>query len=77
MCIRIGKSKHHMIRTQFNKDFNPIQQKGRRILVNLQERVEGGIKQADEPNYIIKLEKCSDRQFIKPMVKILKKDQTV
>ena len=30
-----------MIRTQFNKDFNPIQQKDRRIPVNLQERVEG------------------------------------
>ena len=66
-----------MIRTQFNKDFNPIQQKGRRILVNLQERIEGGIKQADEPKHIIKLDKCSDRQFIKPMVKTLKKDQTV
>ena len=65
-------------------DQNPIQQrfqpnstKGRRILVNLQERVEGGIKQADEPKHIIKLDKCSDRQFIKPLVKTLKKDQTV
>ena len=28
LCIRIGKSKHHIIRTQVNKDFNPIQQKG-------------------------------------------------
>ena len=36
LCIRIGKLKHHMIRTQFNQDFNPIQQKGRRIPVNLQ-----------------------------------------
>ena len=41
LCIRIGKSQHHMIRTHFNKDFNPIQQKGRRIPVNLQEPVEG------------------------------------
>ena len=49
-----------MIRTHFNKDFNPIQQKGRCILVNLQERVEGGIKKADEPKHIIKLDKCSD-----------------
>ena len=68
LCIRIGKSKHHMIRNQFNKDFNPIQQKGRRTPVNPQERVEGGRKQADEPKHIIKLNKCLDRQFIKPIV---------
>ena len=77
LCIRIGKSKHHMIRNQFNKDFNPIQQKGRRTPVNPQERVEGGRKQADEPKHIIKLNKSSDRRFIKPMGKTVKKDQTV
>ena len=41
LCIRIGKSKNHMMKTQFNQDFMPIQQKGRRIPVHLQERVEG------------------------------------
>ena len=30
-----------MMRTQFNNDFIPIQQKGRSISVHLQERVEG------------------------------------
>ena len=41
LCIRIGKSKNHMMKTQFNQDFMPIQQKGQRIPVHLQERVEG------------------------------------
>ena len=31
LCVRIGKSKHHVMKTQFNKDFEPVQQKGRRI----------------------------------------------
>ena len=41
LCIRIGKSKNHMMKTQFSQDFVPIQQEGRRIPVHLQERVEG------------------------------------
>ena len=30
LCIRTGKSKHHVMRTQFSREFEPIQQKGRR-----------------------------------------------
>ena len=40
LCIRNGKSKNHVMRTQFSKDIIPIQQKGRRVPVHLQERVE-------------------------------------
>ena len=40
LCIRIGKSKYHVMRTKFSKDATPIQQKGRRNPINLQERVE-------------------------------------
>ena len=38
-CFRVGKSKNHVMRTQFNKEFVPVQQKGRRVPVHLQERV--------------------------------------
>ena len=37
LCIRNGKSKNHVMRTQFSKDIIPIQQKGRRVPVHLQE----------------------------------------
>ena len=32
LCVRIGKAKHHAMKTQFNKEFEPIQQKGRRYI---------------------------------------------
>ena len=37
LCVRKGKSKKHVMRTQFSKDIVPIQQKGRRIAVHLQD----------------------------------------
>ena len=67
LCIRVGKSKNHVMRTQFNKEFIPVQQKGRRVPVHLQERVE------KEQKHIIKLDKCSDRKFISPIVITVKK----
>ena len=38
LCIHVGKSKNHVMRTQFKKKFIPVQQKGRRDPVHLQER---------------------------------------
>ena len=75
LYIRIGKSKSHMMRTQFNHNFIPIQQKGRRIPVHLQERVEGELNKLMDQNHIIKLDKCSDQQFISPIVTTVKKEQ--
>ena len=66
-----------MMRTQFNHDFISIQQKGRRIPVHLQERVEGEFNKLMDQNHVIKLDECSDRQFISPIVITVKKDQTV
>ena len=66
-----------MMRTQFSKDIFPIQQKGRRIPVHLQERVEKDINKLIDQKHIINLDKCSNRQFISPIVISLKKDQTV
>ena len=36
LCVRIGKSKHHLMKTQFSKELEPVQQKGRRIPIHLQ-----------------------------------------
>ena len=51
--------------------------KGRRIPVHLQERVEKEFNKLIDQKHLIKLDKCSDRQFISPMLIILEKDQTV
>ena len=77
LCVRIGKSKHRVMKTQFNKDFEPVQQKGRRIPIHLQERVEAELNKLIDQKHIIKLDKCSDKQFISSIVITVKKDQTV
>ena len=77
LCIRIGKLKNHMMKTQFNQDFIRIQQKRRRIPVHLQERVEGELNKLMDQTHFINLDKCADRQFISPIVITVKKDQTV
>ena len=64
------------MKTQFIKEFVPIQQKGRRIPIHLQERVEGKLELIDQ-KHIIKLGKCLNKQFISPIVITAKKDQAV
>ena len=65
------------MRTQFNNDFIPVQQKGRRVPVHLHDRVEKELNNFMDQKHIIKLDKCSDRQFISPIVITVKKDPTV
>ena len=75
--IRVGKSKSNVMRTQFNKEFIPVQQKVRRVPVHLQERVEKEFNELLDQKHIIKLDTHSDRQLISPIVITVRKDQTV
>ena len=65
------------MKTQFIEEFVPIQQKGRRIPIHLQERVEREIIKLIDQKHIIKLDKCSDKQFLNSIVITVKKDHTV
>ena len=65
------------MRTRFSKEFEQIQQKGRRIPIHLQEKVEAELNKLIDQKHIIKLEKCSDKKFISPIVITVKEDQTV
>ena len=76
LCVRIGKSKYHVMKTQFSKKF-AVQQKGRRIPIHLQQRVEAELNKLIDHKHIVKLDKRSDKQFISPSVITVKKDQTV
>ena len=44
LIIRIGRSKIHIVKSKFNRNFQPKHQKGRRVPINLQERVNNEIK---------------------------------
>ena len=40
LCTRIGRSRNHMVHTTFLKEFKALQQKGRRIPIHIQEKVD-------------------------------------
>ena len=77
LCTRIGRSRNHMVHTTFLKEFKALQQKGRRIPIHIQEKVEQEIRSLIDQGHIVKLEKCSDQQFISPVVITVKKDQSI
>ena len=56
------------MKTPFIKNITPIQQKGRKIPINLQERAERNLNILIDQKHIIKLDKCSDTQFISPLI---------
>ena len=64
------------MRTQFIKDAIPIQQKGRRRSIHLQERVEKKLNKLMDQKHIVILNRCSDKHLTSPNVITVEKDQT-
>ena len=77
LMSRIGRSKSHVAKSKFHKDFQPRHQKGRRIPINLQEKVNIELKKLLDEKHIIKLSSCPDKYFIPPIVVTVKKDQKI
>ena len=73
-CWKIKKTRDE---NSIHKGFFPVQLKGCRVPVHLQERVEKELNKLIDQKHVIKLDKCSDRQLISPIVITEKKDQTV
>ena len=65
-----------MVHTQFLKKFNALQQRGRRVPIHIQEKKENEIRSLNVQGNIVRLEKCSDKQFISPIVITVKKYQS-
>ena len=77
LITRFGRSKIHIVKSNFHRHFQPKHQKGRRVPINLQERVNTEIKKLLAEGHIEKLNKCSDQFFISPIVITVKRDQTI
>ena len=77
LITRIGCSKIHIVKSKFHRNFLQKHQKGRRVPINLQERVNNKIKKLLEEGHIEKLNNCSDQYFISPIVITVKRDQTI
>ena len=54
-----------------------VQQKGRRVPISLQDKVDNEIHRLIIEGHIIKLQKCSDRHFVSPIVITVKKDGSI
>ena len=77
LISRIGRSKNHVTKSKFHKDFLPRHQKGRHIPIKLQEKVNIELEKLLDEKNIIKLSNCPDKYFISPIVVTVKKDQTI
>ena len=76
LVSRIGRYKNHVAKSNFLKEFQPRYQKGRRIPINLQDKVNNELKKLLDEKHIIKLSSLHDKYFISPIVVTVKKDQT-
>ena len=77
LITRIGRSKIHIVKSKFHRNFQPNYQKGRRVHINLQERVNNETKKLLEEGHIEKFNNCSDQYFISPIAITVKRDQTI
>ena len=77
LISRIGKSKVHTVRSKFHRNYTPSPQKIRRVPINLLDKVSDELKKLSEQGHIEKLQECSDKNFISPIVITVKKDQSV
>ena len=74
---RLGRSKNHKVFTNFKDPLVPIQVKGRKVPIHLQDRVTAEIKKLIKDKHIERLQKCTTDHFIAPIVLTAKKDGSI
>ena len=74
---RQGESKHHVVNTKFKYPLCPIQEKGRRIPIHNQGKVQNELDKLLSEGHITKLDKCTSDCFIAPIVITVKKDDSI
>ena len=74
---RVGKIRNYKVAAEFYENLTPVQQKGRRVPISLQEKVDAEIDKLLKQGHIEKLPECSDKYFVSPIVITVKKDGSV
>ena len=77
LCTRLRKSKNHIAKPTMKENFKPVQQKGRRVPPHLLDKVKAKLEKLLQDKQIIRLDKCSDENFISPVVITVKHDKSV
>ena len=71
---RVGKIRNCKIQEDFLENLNPVQQKGRRVPITLQQKVDKGISKLLEQGHIENLNEFLVKYFVSPIVIRVKKD---
>ena len=74
---RQGESKNYTVYTKFKYPLCPIQEKGRRIPIHIQDKVQTELDKLLSEGHIEKLDKCTSDCFIAPNVITVKKDNSI
>ena len=74
---RVDKIRNYKVQEEFFKTLVTIQQKGRRVPITLQEKVDREIDKFLQQGHIEKLVDCSDRYFVSSIVITVKMDGSV
>ena len=74
---RQGESKNHTVYTKFKYPSCPIQEKGRRIPIHIQDEVQAELDKLLAAGHIEKLDKCTSDCFNAPIVITVKKDNSI
>ena len=74
---RQGESKNHTVSTKFKYPLCPIPEKGRRIPIHIQDKVQTELDKLLKEGHIEKLDKCTSDCFIAPIVITVKKDNSI
>ena len=77
LFTRIGKIRNAKVRAEFFDNLRPIQRKGRRVQISLQDKVDKEIHRLMNEGHIVKLQECSDKYFVSPIVITVKKDGSI
>ena len=77
LISRTGKSIKHSVKSTFHKNSTPTHQKACRVPIILQPLVNDELKKLLGEKHIIKINSCSDKIFISPIVITVKIDKTV
>ena len=74
---RKGESKNHTMSTKFKYPLCPIQEKGWKIPIYIQIKVQAELEKLLAEGHIQKLDKCTSDCFIAPIVITVKKDNSI
>ena len=77
LFTRIGKIRNAKVRAEFFENLKPIKQKGRRVPISLQDKVDKKNHRLVNEGHIVKLQECSDKYFVSSIVITVKKDGSI